>query len=193
MLRRLAVAASCALALTVAGPVAAHAESLTFKDERGDVWAHFRGAKRAPNHARGDIIRAVIAHNDRQVVIRTKFVELDRRGMRFVVAARLRTSAGVDRVARLSAGPGQATWQGTTHLYRGDNNTRVDCAPSHRIDYAADVAVIRVPRTCLGSPVWVRATMGAASVKPRGFFADNPVNDGPTGHLPDYSTRIRRG
>jgi hypothetical protein len=193
MLRRLATAAACAIALSVISPVAAHAESLTFTDGRGDVWAHFDDVKRAPNHARGDIVRAVIAHNDRQVVVRTRFAKLDRKGLRFVVAARLGTNAGVDRVVRLSAGPGQATWQGTTHLYRGNNITRVECAPSHRIDYAADVAVVRVPRTCLGSPRWVRATMGVASIKPRGFFADNPVNDGPTGHLPDYSARIRQG
>jgi hypothetical protein len=192
MLRRLATVAVCALALTAAGPVAAHAQSLTFNDERGDVWGHFGDAEPAPDHTRGDILRAVIAHHERQVVIRTKFVRLDRRGSRFVVAARLRTNAGVNRVARLQAGPGASSWQGTTHLYRGNNVTRVDCAPSHHIDYAAEVAVIRVPRTCLGSPRWVQATMGAASIKPRGFFADNPVNDGPTQYLPGYSARIRR-
>jgi hypothetical protein len=193
MLRRLATTAACAIALTIASPVAAHAESVTFTDQRGDVWAHFRDAKRAPNHARGDILRAVIAHDQRQVVIRTKFVRLDRRGSRFVVAARLRTNSGMNRTVRLQAGPGQATWQGATHLYRGDNVTRVDCAPTHHIDYATDVAVIRVPRTCLGSPRWVRATMGAASIKPRGFFADNPVNSGRTEHLPAYTAPIRHG
>lgn len=191
MLRRIATTAACAIALTVAGPMAAHAESRTLQDGPGDVWAHFGDPARAPDHRRGDILRTVFTHNARQVVMRTKFVELDRKGSRFAVAARVRTNTGMVRLVRMTAGPGASTWRGSSELVRADNTTPVDCATSHRVDYAADVVVLRVPRTCLGDPSWVQATLGVASIRPRGFFADNPVHHGPTEHLPEYTARIR--
>lgn len=193
MLRRLAITATCALALALTATTAAHADSRTLVDGPGDVWKHNGDPEQVPDHRRGDILRVKIRHNADQVVIRTKFAQLDRQGPRFVVATRLRTNTGLIRWARLQAGPGRSTWAGDTHVFRRDNTTRVECAASHRLDYADDVAVVRVPRSCLGRPRWVQAAMGVASITARGFFADNPLTHGPTETLPHYTSRIRRG
>lgn len=193
MLRRLAIPAACVLALALTGTAPAHADSRTLVDGPGDVWKHTGDPVQVPDHRRGDILRVTVQHNAGQVVIRTTFAQLDRKGPRFVVAARLRTNTGLVRWARLLAGPGGSTWAGATRLYRRDNTTRVKCAVSHHVDYAEDVAVIRVPRPCLGEPRWLQVALGVASITARGFFADNPFNHGPTETLPDYTRRIRRG
>jgi hypothetical protein len=197
MLRRLAVTVACALALTLALPVAAHAGARTYRDGTGDVWAldtpedgrHTRAAERR----HGDIVRTAFLHQQRQVVIRTRFAELGRHAGRYVVAIRLRTDAHLVRWVRLHAGPGESTWRGRTQTYQRDNGTPVDCATTHRVDYTGNTVVVRVPRTCLGEPRWVQGTMGMATFSRGGVFADNPVDDGPTAHLRGYSPRIRRG
>jgi len=191
MLRRLATAAACALALTLASPLAAHADSLTLVDGAGDVWWHSAGPERRPEHRRGDILRLTVGHNRHAVVLRSRFARLDRNGSRIVVASRLRTDRGTIRWVRLHAGPGGATWRGRTWFLRADNHTRIDCATRHHVDYAHDVAVVRIPRACLDNPRSVRAAFGVATIRPGGFFADNPFNHGPTGHLPDYTAAIR--
>lgn len=193
MLRRLAAGAACALALTLASPLAAHADSLTLVDGVGDVWWHQADPVRAPQHQRGDILRVTVRHSQHAVVLRTKFAQLDRHGSRIVVASRLRTNAGLVRWVRLHAGPGSVTWHGQTRFFRADNTTRIDCATTHHIDYAHDLAVIRIPRVCLDNPQSVRAAFGVATISPKGFFADNPFNHGPTETLPDYTSPVRAG
>jgi len=196
MLRRLATLSACAVALALASPAAAHASSHTLADTRGDVWAmdtpEAGQNTQVPQHQQGDILRTLFRHKDRQVVVRTTFSELDRVGQLSVVVVKLRTNTGMVRRIALLAGPGRDThrWRGV--LTRGDGRPMA-CA-SHLIDYDADVAEIRIPRSCLGNPRWVQGSLAAGTIARDGtFFADNPANDGPTVHLPPFTPRIPRG
>jgi hypothetical protein len=193
MFRRLATAAACALVLLLSSAATAHADARTLIDGAGDVWWHTDENTRAPEHRRGDILRVTVGHTAQRVAIRTKFARLDRKGPRLVIASRLRTNSGLIRWVRLFAGPGRSTWAGNTQLYRRDNTTPVSCAVTHQVDYSDDVAVIRIPRSCLDDPRWVQAALGVATLNRSGYFADNPFNHGPTVFLPDYTRRIRRG
>jgi hypothetical protein len=197
MFRRLAVIVACALALTLALPLSADAASRTYRDGTGDVWAMDPSGDGRHNRARerrhGDIVRTTFRHRQRQVVIRTRFADLGRRGGRYGVVVRLRTDEHLARWVRLSAGPGENTWRGRTQSYQRDNVTPVDCATTHRVDYTDDTVVVRVPRSCLGQPRWVQGTQGVVTFSGGRVFTDNPVDDGPTAHLRGYSPRIRRG
>ena len=196
MLRRLAILSACAIVLALFSPSAAHAESRTLVDGRGDVWAMDSPAlgqnTQVPQRRQNDILRTVFAHHDRSVIVRTKFAELDRVGQMWLMAIKLRTNTGQVRRIALWAGPDQFThrWRGS--LIRA-NGAPMTCA-SHRIDYVANVVQVRIPRSCLGDPRWVQASMAAGTVAPDGvFFADNPVNEGPSVRIPSLTTRIFRG
>jgi hypothetical protein len=197
MFRRLAVIVACAIALTLALPLAANAASRTYGDGTGDVWAldspEDGRHTRAPERRHGDIVRTTFQHRQRRVVIRTRFAELGRQSGRYVVAVRLRTEQHLVRWVRLSAGPGENTWRGRTQTFQRDNGTSVDCATTHSLDYTDNTVVVQIPRTCLGDPRWVQGTQGVATFSGRQVFTDNPVDDGPTAHLRGYSPRIRRG
>ena len=192
MLRRLAVAAACSLALLLTSAAAAQADARTLVDGPGDMWEHSQRPFLAPDHHRGDILRTVIAHNANQVVLRLTFAQLDRHTSRFVIASRLRTNTGQVRWVRMQAGRGALSWRGVTRVTRADDTTRVDCAVATDIDYAADVAVLRIPRTCLGDPRWIQATVVAADLSRQGVYADNPFNHAASNRLPGYTTHIRR-
>ena len=194
MLRRLATLSACALVVALLGAAPAHAESRTLVDARGDVWAMDPEGQntQVPERRQNDILRTVFVHHDRKVVVRTKFARLDRVGQIWVMAIKLRTNTGLVRRVALWASPDPYTnrWRGD--LIRGDG-TPMPCG-SHRIDYAANVAEIRIPRSCVGDPRWVQGSAAAGTIANNGvFFADNPVNDGPSLRLPALTARILRG
>ena len=194
MLRRLAILSACAIVLALFSPSAAHAESRRLVHDRGDVWALEPDGQntQVPERQQNDILRTVFARHDRSVVVRTKFAELDRVGEIWLMAIKLRSNTGLVRRAALWASPDPYTnrWRGD--VIRGDG-APMPCA-NHRIDYAANVAEIRIPRSCLGGPRWVQASAAAGTIAPNGvFFADNPVNDGPSVRLPALTARILRG
>lgn len=187
MLARLASVAACALALTVLGASTAQAASRTFVDGPGDVWV---GNTQVPDRTQGDILRTTFTHSQHQVVVRTAFAELKREG-HIMVFTRLRTNTGEVRELSLIATPNR--WRGVTDLSTPRGVT-VKCRRpiSHTIDYAANVAVVRVPRVCLDNPRTVQAKFGVATWnKIRRAFVDNPINHGNTEHLPPYTAPVR--
>jgi hypothetical protein len=197
MLRRLATLSACAVALALLSPATAHAETRTLVDARGDVWAmdtpEAGQNTQVPQREQGDIVRTIFRHTDRAVVIRSTFAELDRVGFLSLMVVKLRTNTGAVHWMALWAGPTRDTnrWRG--EVTRRNGVTPMKCA-SHRIDYDANVAEIRIPRFCLGSPRWVQGSLAAGTVsRDSTFFADNPVNDGPSVRLPEFTTRISRG
>lgn len=196
MIRTVAGLLAGALTLVVLVPGVAVADSRRLHDGPGDVWldrsSSAEASTPAPSHRRGDILRTSVRHGARQVVVRTRFAALDRQGRRLLVLTRLRTDAGVVRSFVLVAGAREANgWRGV--VTRRDARTEYRCGVRHRIDYAADVAVVRIPRRCLGGPRWVQMTMGVVSFEGLRVYVDNPSNDGPTQRLPAYTRRILRG
>jgi len=194
MLARLASVAVCALALTVLGAATAQAASRTFVDGPGDVWTTVEGSgsTRAPDRDQGDILRTTFTHAQHQVIVRTAFAELNREGRRILVYTRLRTDTGQVRELQLIANPNR--WRGRTLFTTPRGRAECPGRVSHSIDYAANVAVIRVPRTCLDNPRAVQARFGVATWNtPRRIFTDNPINHGNTQTLPPYTAPVRVG
>jgi hypothetical protein len=195
MLRRLAIATTCAIALTLTSPAAAQGATRAFVDGRGDVWTLGETPNtRKPARAQADILRTTLTHAQRAVVVRTTFAELDREGQRIFVFIRLRTDSGLVRDVSMEATPRPRTnrWRGTTTLERRDDSV-VDCATAHRLDYTANLAILRIPRTCLANPHTVQARFGVATLTAQHTFADNPINHGSTDNLPPYTPPVRHG
>lgn len=195
MLPRLASAAACVLALTLAAPTAAHAASRTFSDGPGDVWDVSQAEpSQVPGREQGDIMRTTFTHGQRQVIVRTTFAELERVGRRILIFTLLRTNTREVRELSLVATRRPATnrWRGKTLLATRSGRT-IDCRIRHSIDYANNVAVVRVPRTCLDDPRRVQAKFGVATFAGGRAFTDNPMNHGPTVNLPPYTALLRRG
>jgi hypothetical protein len=190
MLPRLASALAGAVLLTLIAPTAVHAASRTFVDGAGDVWDHSQGQPSpAPDRDQGDIARTTFTHGAHRVVVRTRFLELNREG-RLLIFTRLRTNTGQVRDLSLTARPNHYRGQAALATPRG---TTVKCTIGRSIDYASNVATVSVPRRCLGNPRTVQAKFGVATFMGQRTFADNPINDGPTRNLPPYTAPVRHG
>jgi hypothetical protein len=194
MIRRIASILACALALTLLASATAQAATRSFRDGRGDVWTMGQNPNtRVPDRDQGDITRVTLQHRQHRIIIRTRFVELDREGQGINIYTRLRTNTGKVRHVYLTAGPQR--WAGRT-IIEGPHNKAVECTIAHHIDYATNTAVERIPRTCIDNPRTVRAKFGVATAQAGQGFADNPINqrdtDIPT-KLPHYTAPIRVG
>lgn len=131
--------------------------TVTLFDARSDVY-RARGPEHeavVPGNHRADIARVRVRHNNRVVVVRTKFVRLRREGL-IQSVTRLRTSEETKRLVTLSAY--KPYWRGRVEVRHGSNI--IDpCASSRNIDYADDLMTVRIARSCLGEPRWVRANV----------------------------------
>jgi hypothetical protein len=196
MLRRLAVVGACTLAITMLAPATAQADTRTLVDGAGDVWEPFtdfenREHTRHPDRRQGDILRAFFAHKQRQIVIRIKYAELDRIGSRHSINVRLHPNAGGNHWASVHATRGN-DWRGVSMIEPVDGSGPLDCGISHRMDYAQDRALIRVPRRCMGNPRWIQASMTHGHIINDRFFTDNPSNHGPSVRMPPNTAPVRR-
>ncbi|MDP3891995.1 hypothetical protein, partial [Nocardioides sp.] len=139
---------------------AAHAEKWVAKDKRGDVVASDNAAEgqwSVPKVAIADITRTVVAHRAGKVVVRVKVRDIVRSD--YGLVTRLRTpdhtfSAVYSQVsAKAPGGPGSPG--GDYYMRRG--NRDIDCTGLTHTISKRNVLRLRVPRTCLDDPTWVRA------------------------------------
>jgi hypothetical protein len=191
VLQRLAGVIACALALTLGAATTAQAATLTLIDGPGDVWEDagptdplsFKPHK-VPEREQGDILRTTITHAQRQLEIRTRFAELARKGRSIQLSAKLRTDTGAIRYLRVWTGVVR-DWRLMTTVVNGRGRILdpVDpqappgnCTISPTIDYATNVAVIRLPRTCLNDPRTVQVSFSVHTGSTLNPFIDNPIN-----------------
>jgi hypothetical protein len=152
-------------------------------DQLRDVWQFYPGDD--PGTLIGsrptvDIVRARAWHGDTAVGMRLRFVNLRRTPHDQVLQVLVRTP---DRgfVAYVSAGPDDRA--GTAELMRLPSGAPVSCRGlRHTVSYADDKVVLRVPRSCVGSPDWVRLQLtellelaGTPTMSPSSLV-DNPHN-----------------
>ena len=154
---------------------AASAREVMLRDAAGDMWRKDQGnISEAPNSQVGDVRRALFRHDQRNIVVRQRFVDLRRSGDYAQYVVRIESAAGTYREVRVEASP--RSWAGKRRVFnrRGD---LVECATTHRIDYATNVVVMTLPRTCIGTPRTVRATASNyRSDVNHHFLMDNPHN-----------------
>lgn len=154
-----------------------HSSRVVLTDDRGDVWSwsHVSGEStligRKPTV---DVIRARAAHRPRAVTSMTRIVDLRRVGPFQDHAMRVRTPTGFFAVWVLAR---KGSWAGRHDLFDLETSERVRCPGlSHDIDYEANRVTIAVPRTCIGTPTWVRLSLQSSLGKSDGTYSDNPHN-----------------
>jgi hypothetical protein len=196
-MRRLACSFSIALVLALGASLlstgTAHAAEEVIRDARGDVVAYDSVTGRewvAPSSANGDILRTRIVHNQHAVLVRVNFRALNRRGDFRSDQLRILTNDSLRREVHLVAGPG--FWRGTAWMAR-PNGREVRCDITHSIDYANNVVRIRIPRSCLGNPRWVRVGVGSFWSDGSLMFFDDAQLNGEIRDQLKLSGQIRRG
>lgn len=167
MSRRSFVRFAAALALPLSAltiPTAASAAEepvsrVVLDDPAGDVWAVGEGENAewvsAGDVPGADVVRAVVRHGPRMVVVKMIFTDLRRvepQHYTAVIVGRPRSGA-----AFVSTGPGR--WRGRHQMVNG-NFAPMKCPGlGHSINYDTERVTISVPRRCLGRPRWVRVSM----------------------------------
>jgi len=132
---------------------------LTDEDEDDEQCTHARDR----SYKEGDITRVAIRHTNHRVIIRTNYRELTRsQGFR-VLVGQIRTNEHVARDVVLIYDRDFAP-KGEVVLTR-HNGDVVSCGLGKTLDFTANVIEVRVPRTCLSRPRWVRVGVGHISMK----------------------------
>jgi hypothetical protein len=184
MSRNVALFSSGVLAvtmLTVSEPSASATQfttSVVLTDRSGDVWLDDDANVSFPP---ADVRRAVVRHATYAVRIRFRFVDLRRLGYQGFEAT-IETPIQAFAVAQVRSEPGLRS--GRHGFLVGDlsNDPATGCpGMSHRINYATEVVRMRIPRSCLGRPNWVRValynsmtTTTADQPRPDDVYVDNP-------------------
>ena len=150
-------------------PPVAHA--VVLHDGPGDVWTFSdstSGYELAAQPA-ADVLRARVTHGSYAVSVRLVFDDLQRGKLQWYYCD-IHTP-GVTSWFILEARNGQGTF------YQDVEGEWVPVPRvSHHIDYASDVVTMRVPRTLLGGPPWVRVRLHNGLRLPDAtFFTDNPM------------------
>lgn len=175
--RRRAIVAlvTCTLAPFV-GVSSAEAAEITVTDSTGDVREGGDG-RLAPRVSNGDITNVSYDHRAARVVIRAEYVELLRPQSNNSIlefASRMRTNEGAYRVAFTTADGGEP--QGVSLFI--NRRREVRCNIDERIDYFGNAIQVKIPRTCLSRPRWIRFTSYHATVTENRETFDNPHDDG---------------
>jgi len=124
------------------------------------------GVVRAPHRRQGDYVKVKVWHQVRAVRVVGKFRKLDREGRGLIQVVAIRTPGGTERSFSVFAGPGY--WQGVDDDEEGTN-----CVVGHRVNYRKNRFSMRISRSCLDRPRWVRVGAGFVSVNRRAVFADD--------------------
>ena len=171
----LAALAVPALLSTSATAQEARTTEVTVRDGAGDVWTAPVGGDTftaAPEQRVGDVLRMRVAHRHEAVTVRLVFADLRRAGSAFYELD-LRTDKGA---ASAQVEAGRHHWAGRQHLWAADGNQLTCAGMTHRIDYDANVVTLRIPRSCLGDPTWVRALNYDRRETATTQYVDNPAN-----------------
>jgi hypothetical protein len=197
---------ACLLTLLVGAPAAAvgpvdgSRSRVVLRDGGGDVWRDdlASGERTAVHgHLESDLLRATARHRTHAVVVRFHFADLRRVGQQQTQAAFIRTPKRL-YLAMVMSFPHKRA--GRPHLEDWSppvDGSLIRCdGLSHHISYRRDVVTLRVPRSCLRYPRWVRVklhnyTVADASVDSGRTYLDNPHNRQAD---PDaFTRRIYRG
>lgn len=177
---------------------AASAATLAAPDAAGDVWKSTfdpqtaeETVEPAGSQVNVDLVRTVVKHTDTRLVVVARYADLAKSTNRFFVYSQLRTDEGVKRDIGIDA---TMRWSGTAFLMGPRGEVRCD-GLRHSVDYAADVATVSVPRSCLSKPRWVQTRTGAIGFPADGAgdeaYLDSASDD--TADEPSWTARVRRG
>jgi hypothetical protein len=182
------VAAATVLAACPGTALAAPAgPTAVLHDGPGDVWTFSNdttGYLPAPQPA-ADVLRARVTHGSHAVSVRLVFDDIQRVNSQWYYCD-IHTPGLTSRFV-IEAEEG--LWRGRALQQIDGEWVRVS-GVSHHIDYATDTVTMRITRTLLGRPPWVRVRLRNELGLPdhNTFFTDNPTTAGPTA---DFTARLR--
>lgn len=172
-------ATSAAPAWSAPPPGADVVTRVVLEDGTGDVWVIGDGDDEyvpAGDKPTVDVTRAVASHRAHSVVVRMHVANLKKAGSQaFMAVYRTRDAYGLVSV---TTGPGTRSGR---HLLVDGRFARIPCdGLTHDVDYEADLVSVRVPRSCLDRPAWVRLGLSnllfANADGTFQEFVDNPHN-----------------
>jgi hypothetical protein len=175
----LALAAAGTLATTADRAVAVEdlPSRVILQDGTGDVWTISGDSEEftKTTFASADVTRAVVRHGHSAVRIRMRFADLRRVGYQAYDATVFTPRRG-DYLVTVGSGPGAR--RGTHQWKAGESRCR---GLTHTIDYDSNLVTMRIPRSCLGRPRWVKVrlenfTSIGDDESSATFYADNPHN-----------------
>lgn len=169
-------------------------------DPSGDMW---RGSDpeswpsetwaATPHHHVGDIRAVRVTHAARIVRIRVKFTELKRVGQYLGVIGRIRTRPPGRSPYRVdfeyAAGP---WWSGaSSHPWRGRGELDgARAGISGTINYVRDLIIVRIDRSAVASPRWVRVALQSGHWTEAAGWQDWPFVSAHQGVAGSYSPRL---
>ncbi len=166
-----------AVAALVMVPGAAGAERRGDHDALADMWSSPVGAtsyKPASRHVEGDIIATRVIHAPRSVRIRVRLRELTTGSNGDFHRIAIKSDRRY-RFVEIDALPGR--WDGSAWM-TGSAGRPVPCALHFRIDYDLNQVHLKVPRTCLGKPAWVRVGVRSTVAGTLRVYADDAHSTG---------------
>jgi hypothetical protein len=142
-------------AALLATPGVSSADVLQHRDAIGDVARAPVGTNTyspVPDQAHGDIVATRVVHAKRAIWVQIRLRVLTTRsnGNFHLVSVKTRWRT---RNVEIDAFPGH--WDGSATTTDGRGRP-VTCAVMHRINYDRQRVMVRIPRSCLGAPPWVR-------------------------------------
>jgi hypothetical protein len=180
------------VALVALAPTAAHADRKVIADATHDVVRYAQtGQTVQPTRAEGDIVRSVVRHKAKRVVMTIFFSELTPAGIGAFNVFTIKTRT-MTRTVALQTVPGY--WDGRAFFYRGVSGNAANCAGiHHRLDYTANSATVSVPRRCLHNPKWVKVAM-QHNDSPTHYdtYMDDALTTGRVESHPVYGPKVRR-
>lgn len=193
---------SIAILLTAAVVVAAavvpsHADRASRTDQAGDVWLEegIEGEEQlseAGSVVNTDIIRTGVRHTDRSVNVTTKFVKLKKK-VSEEIELRIYLRTNLSHVYGVLVHVN--TWDDYSYyeLFRFGEAGFIRCDLSGSTQFDTEVLKVRVPRSCIGNPKWVRYQSRATSyVEDVGMYSDSAMGLG-SGEPKAWSKRLYRG
>ncbi len=180
MLIRPVLVAAAAATLVVVPVSAATAQTYRHNDPTADVESVDLSPQTtmtftpAPERKEPDVKSIRITHGPRRVTVQMRFVDLTRTPSNGVYVVELRTNEHKYREVDVETGPGH--WRGRTSFATGRGPARCKGLSRH-VDYDANVVIVRIPRTCLSSPRWIKVAAMAGneektSTSDTGYFDD---------------------
>jgi hypothetical protein len=154
-------------------------ETLEWTDGTGDMWAakfaaddSFIADEPRPASTNGDIRHVTVAHRRESLELKVKYTVLDDVEVMVPLRAFLDTDLGIASEISVSwDGPAREAFVNIVN-----ESSHIECkAASASVDFDGNTATVRVPRSCLGLPRWVRVYL-ESEIEQSKNYREEPVH-----------------